>query len=205
MEETGKSIEPHDLAPLLFIVPTLGLLFLAYNAHAIYLRGIEDIEYYNKNLNETMWIGAVVWAVAAGALVFLFAIEIILRRMGKGYKLPAVALVAAGTWNLLLGAITFFTDPLPCSFTIVEPNLIPSASLYLAALTFGLLLSGIAAVKFNSIEGRRVSTLLVEVELYDFDLMGRGFVRLAKWMCLLNGILALLGTLLVSFSGCLID
>jgi len=205
MEETRRRVRLPDFAPLPFLVPAIVLLVQASGAYSMYARGIENTAYHGRNLNETMWIGAVVWTVAAAALGFLFLMDIVLRKIGKGYKVSAAALVAAGTWNLLLGSIGFFANPFPCGLIILDPQEIPYAALYLAAITFGLLLVGIAAIKFNSIEGARVNPLLVEIEPYDFERMGRGAVRLARWMCLINGILAMFGLLFLDLSGCLID
>lgn len=186
MEETRRPIRPSDFAPLLFIVPVLGLTFLSLVASLLYTIGVEDMQYYHRNIYESWLIGWVVWAVAAAALVIMFVVEIVLLKIGRAYKFPSVALVAASTWNLLIGAVTYFSDPFGCGFQSRVPldRMFPN-SLYYAALTFGLLLAGIAAIKFNSIDGR--------------------FVKLARRMCLLNGILALLGLVLLSFSGCMID
>lgn len=167
-------------------MPLLGLAFLAFFASSLYALGVEDIQYYHRNIYEPWLIGWVVWTVAVLALLIMLVAEVILMKLGRVYKLPSVSLLAASTWNLLIGAATFFPDPFPCGFqSVVTPARMFPDSLYYAALTFGLLLAGIAAIKFNSIDGR--------------------LVRLARRMCLLNGILALAGVVLMSLSGCLID
>jgi hypothetical protein len=166
------------------MVPLLGLAFLSFVASSLYTAGVEGIQYHHRNIYESWLIGWVVWTVAAASLIIMFFVEVVLLKIGKGYKLPSVSLLAASTWNLLIGEITFFSDPFSCGFQYqVPPDRMFPNSLYYFALTFGLLLAGIAAIKFESIDGR--------------------FVKLARRMCLLNGILALLGVLYMSLSGCI--
>jgi hypothetical protein len=184
MEETRRPIRLSDFAPLLFIIPLLGLICLYLSAASVYALGIEWTQYYHRNIYEPWFIGQAVWAVAAVALAIMFVVELVLIKLGKVYKFPSVALVVASTWNLLIGEATFFLKPLGCGFqSSVPPESTVATSLYIAAMTLGLLLAGIAAIKFNSIDG--------------------GFVKLARRMCFLNGILALAGLFVISVSGCI--
>jgi hypothetical protein len=187
MEEIRRSIRLSGLAPLLFILPVLGLTALSLFASSLYATGIEDIQYYHRNIYWPWLIGWIVWAVAAAALVIAFVVEVVLVKIGRAYKFPSVSLLIASTWNLLIGEVTFFYDyPFQCGFEFdVPPSRIFSNSMYYVAMTFGLLLAGIAAIKFNSIDG--------------------GFVKLAKRTCLLNGILALLGMVPMFLTACFID
>ena len=206
MEERGDRIGLRRFAPLLFIVPFLGLAFLTFIASSLYSVGSGEyyLHLYRTNIYATFLIGEIVWAVAAGSLVLLFAIEMILRKIGIGYNIPAISLVAASAWNLPLGALAFSTNPMSCGW-YVNPDDRFLASLYLTAVTFGLLLAGTAAIKFNSIEGGRVSLALKEGASVGFSQIESANVKLARRLCLLNGILALLGLLFLSLQQCLID
>lgn len=178
MEESGGPPKLSSFAPLLSIIPAAWLAFMSRAVFCTYENGLHSIDRYGRNIFEPLLIGGVVWAVAAGALAAMLFIEAVFRLYGKGYDIPSVAVALAGAWNLLLGFVGFAGNPFPCGlFAHIAPERVFPGALYLTAITFGLLLAGIGAIKHESFKGSPGT--------------------LVKVMCLMNGIAAAQGTILV--------
>ena len=184
MQQSGGPPKPSSYAPLLSIIPAAVLYLMSRAAFQIYSENSYTIRYYGRNIYEPLLIGGVIWAVAAGALAAMLFIEAILRMYGKGYDLPSVTVALAGAWNLLLGLFAFAAQPFGCGLSgHITPEMRLPDALYLTAITFGLLLAGIGAIKYRSFKGPSGTA--------------------ARVMCYVNGILAVLGALYVFTNGCI--
>jgi len=185
MQQSGGPPKPSSFIPLLSIIPAALLYLMSRAAFWTYNNSHYSIRDFGRNIYEPYWIGVVVWAVAAGALAAMLLVEAVLRMRGKAYEFPAMSLVLAGIWNIFMGLLGFAEDPFACGLSgYVPPDARVHGALFLAAITFGLLLAGIGAIKSRSLKGPLASA--------------------ARVICLINGILAALGAIYVFFlTGCL--
>lgn len=165
------------------IVPIAVLGFLSHNAFWEYGEEIEWAALCPSHQIRPFWIGGTAFAVAAGSLAASLILEPILRLRGRKYDVPALSLILAGTWNFVLGLSMFTSGPFECGLWYVSPGKVWVDTLYLTAIVFALLISGIGAIKHDSLQGTSGT--------------------IAKLLCFLNASAALSGVVFVFLSGCL--
>ncbi len=185
MRSRTGSLSSSKYIPLLSLIPIATLAFLSWYAFTEYSRGIENARFYGRNLCGPWLIGGILWAIVGGVLTVMLVAEFLLRKLGKGYRLPPVALVVVGVVNLLVGAVGFSSgDVLGCRFACqVMPAYIMPDAMAFTFITVGLLLFGIKCVKFESLE----------------DELG----GLAGVLTSVNGFLALVAAYLFPFMVCI--
>jgi len=145
-------------ARLLVVVPILLFVYFALSWMDIYqVRFISRSVCYTASCvwNYNSYVGlSTLWGILAAGLVALLVVEFIPRNMFKGWDLPASSLAIVSAGNLLIYPIALAAG------SRLGPNNPIVPTLWLTAISCGLLFFGIGCVKLTTLKGPYVSVAI---------------------------------------------